>query len=124
MKRKWDLIRAILGEIEANSLRDYIVTKRYLQDAENQDEVLGHLEILLDAGILQHAIIERRPDGSFGLWDCRGIYLTMQGHDLLEALNSDTVWNAIKRRAEKAGTAISWELIKAAIPEVLRELIK
>lgn len=52
------------------------------------------------------------------------MYITMQDHDLLDVMRSDTVWNVIKRRAERVGMAIYWEMIKVAILVVLKELIK
>lgn len=129
MKREWSVIRAILEQVEHGTFRDYIKEggfKELSLDAGTctREILLGHLEILADAGVLKNCRIFRDGDGRIEQWDLIGIYITMQGHDLLDAMRSDTVWNAIKRRAERAGTAISWEMIKVAIPVVLKELIK
>lgn len=125
MVRDWDIVRLILEKIEKNQITNFIEsgdvnTNSLLVHDENA--FLGHVEILLDAGIIKNCTVTRGRDGRFCQWDFRGVYITMQGHDLLDALRDATVWNEIKAKAKFAGVTLSWEFIKAAIPLVLTNL--
>lgn len=118
-------MRDILGLIERNQLYEYIHEQQFLNDPiihGDTELLLGHVEILLDAGIVRHAEVERGPGGKFVYWDLRGAYITMQGHDLLDALRDRTVWQKIESMAQRAGVALSWEFIKAAVPLAIKEI--
>lgn len=132
MIRDWQIVKEILINVENNSLREFFSEKRYLNlisDSKLDDEkilevVLGHFEILLDAGILKNGEITRRSDGSFEFWDFQGIYISMFGHDLLDALRDKTIWEKIKRMSKRSGASLSWEFIKAAIPIAIQQALK
>ena len=122
MIRNWEVIRLILEQIEGGTLYEFITSgkadKHHL--LRGQDAILlGHVELLIDAGILKHCSVTRNSAGDFVDWDFRGVYITMQGHDLLDALRDENVWDEIKEKAKIAGVTISWEFIKAAIPLIL-----
>ena len=59
MKRNWDTIRIILEKVEAGELPVYLEKEKYLDSGMSEDDVLGHIEIMLDAGILQNGKITR-----------------------------------------------------------------
>lgn len=132
MIRDWQIVKEILINVENNSLREFFSEKRYLNlisDSKLDDEkilevVLGHFEILLDAGILKNGEITRRSDGSFEFWDFQGVYISMSGHDLLDALRDKTIWEKIKRMSKRSGVSLSWEFIKAAIPIAIQQALK
>lgn len=125
MKRNWNVIRIILEHVEDESLGSFIRTKEFMKDAETADPniLLGHVEILIEAGVLRNCRVSRGGDGKFESWDLRAPYISMQGHDLLDALRDEAIWKRIVRKATNAGTAISWEFIKAAIPIVMAEIV-
>ena len=65
MKRNWNVVRKILELVEEGKLKDYIEEKRYRDefsinspDDGAPNELLGHFEILVDAGILKHCEIQ------------------------------------------------------------------
>lgn len=124
MKRNWNIVREILEQIEGNTLASYVRSGDFLKnpDVESKDDFFGHLEILIDSGIIKHATVERNAAGEFEFWDLRGVFITMQGHDLLDSLRDEKVWNRIKKRAQTAGVSLSWEFIKATIPIVISEI--
>lgn len=55
MKRNWDTIRIILEKVEAVELLVYLEKEKYLDSGMSEEDVLGHIEIMLDAGILHSA---------------------------------------------------------------------
>lgn len=131
MVRNWDLIRIILEKIEQDSFNDFILDKEYekldflisLSEEEKRKIIFGHLEILIGAGILKHIEVMRNDEGDFVFWDFRGAYVTMEGHDLLDALRNKTVWKKVKELSKRSGISLSWEFIKAAIPIVISQTI-
>lgn len=122
MVRNWDIIRLILEKIEKGQIDEYVRSGEVYKEPllqSDENAFLGHVEILLDAGIIKHCTVTRGGDGDFCQYDFRGVYITMQGHDLLDVLRDATVWNMIKAKAKAASVSLSWEFIKAAIPIVL-----
>ncbi|MCM1223723.1 MAG: DUF2513 domain-containing protein [Lachnospiraceae bacterium] len=123
MKRDWNLIETILTKVEKGHLLSWVGNEEYKKHSVVEDDLLGHIEILLDAGLLKNGIVKRGGDGEICQYDLRGIYISMQGHDILDALRDKPVWDRIKSKAQKAAVSISWEFIKAAIPVVMREIL-
>ena len=126
MKRDWNVVREILEQIEEKQLTSFVKAGQFLNTpgSESADDCFGHMEILIDAGIVKHATVQRNASGEFEYWDFRGVLITMQGHDLLDSLRDDKVWTQIKTRAQKAGVSLTWEFIKASIPIVIGEIAK
>ena len=123
MKRNWDTIRIILEKVEAGELPVYLEKEKYLDFGMSADDVLGHIEIMLDAGILQNGKITRGWAGEFSQYDVQGVFISMESHDLLDALRDKNVWLRIRNKARQAAVSLSWEFIKAALPVVMRELL-
>lgn len=125
MIRNWDIVRLILEKIEQNKISEFIESGEVNSHVLLQDDAnafLGHVEILLDAGIIKNCVVKRDANGDFCQWDFRGVYISMQGHDLLDVLRDAKVWNKIKANAKRAGVKLSWEFIKASIPLVLSKI--
>lgn len=123
MKRDWNIIEAILTHVEAGDIASYNTQRGYQRDGITENDFVGHLEILNDAGILRGCSVQRDVRGQFCFCDVSHAFLTMQGHDLLDAIRNQSVWSRIKAKAERTGAALSWEFIKAAIPVVMKELV-
>jgi hypothetical protein len=125
MKRDWRVIENILTHIEDGDLNQYVKKQQYLTDLEIDDkDYFGHIEILIDAGLIKHCSVTRCLDGSFREWHLESPFITMQGHDLLDAMRDKKLWTRIKAKSVQCGVLMSWEFIKAAIPIVLREIIE
>lgn len=125
MKRNWKVVRILLEQVESETLADFIRSKKYLEDAETADSdiLLGHVEIMIEAGILKNCRVSRGSSGRIEQWDLRAPYISMYGHDLLDALRDEAVWKNLCSRAKKAGVSLSWEFIKAAIPIAMNEIV-
>lgn len=124
MKRDWNVVRVILERVEDGSLKDYDKRGLYRDELKiTQDDFVGHLEILADAGILKNVTVTRDSLGEFRFCVYDKAFISMAGHDLLDALRDRAVWSRIKDKAVQSGVSISWEFIKAAIPVVMQELV-
>ncbi len=93
MKRDNDLIRSLLLEIEAH---DDAIFLCVLTDGSPDDERRSyyHLKLLVDAGMLE----ER---GKFG----GSFRMTNYGHDFIEAIRSESIWNDVKGVVATVGGA-------------------
>lgn len=124
MKRDWKIVRSVLEVTEQGNLHDFVSQNHYTTELEISKELfLGHVEILLEANVLSGGYIKRGL-GGFSDWDLRRVHITMQGHDLLDALRDDNVWVKIQAKAARLGVALSWEFIKTAFPVVIKELLQ
>ena len=49
--------------------------------------------------------------------------LTWQGHEFIDAIKNETVWNKVKGEAGKRGVDLSFETIKAIATGVVKSLL-
>lgn len=125
MKRRWDIIKDILEHIEAGDLYDTLKDRRHLQNLDvTEDDYVGHIEIMEDAGIIRNCEVDRNINGEIVRYSVLGVFITMQGHDLLDAMRDQSLWSQIKKKSFQTGISLSWEFIKAAIPVVINEMLR
>ena len=125
MKRRWEIIKDILEHIEAGDLFETLQDERHLKNLDiSEDDYVGHIEIMEDAGIIRNCKIDRNMNGEITRYSVLGVFITMQGHDLLDAMRDKSLWSQIKNKSFQTGISLSWEFIKAAIPVVINEMIK
>ena len=99
MKRDWNIIENILSHIEAGDIERYVKEERYLKDLDiDADDYLGHLELLIDAKIIKNCEAERGPNGHFEECYFEGVFITMQGHDLLDAIRNKKCGRVLRPR--------------------------
>ena len=110
MKRDMDLCRQILLEIEAQKPGESI---EVLQIDAPRNEIIEHLQLLQDAGL-----IEARVEPRFRDYSIRR--LTWEGHEFLQAARDDTVWDEVKKRVGSAWPSLTFTLLKEALEDVAR----
>lgn len=104
MKRDWELIRAILLRLEAEESATAHLAAQPI--AGFDAEFVGyHLDLLDQAGL----IVARRA-GSQSV----ALRLTWVGHELLDVIRRDTVWNRAKGILREKGIDLSFETLKLA----------
>lgn len=137
MKRSWDLIRDILCALEEDRFVEYVnsgglsdkdiqkftdlksgrVDKESLEDAKQKrrTEIWLHVELLIDCGVIQNTQFDR---------EClnNNYRLSMQGHDFLDDLRNQEVWEKIKAQALKSGAKLTWTFITAATEQIMQKL--
>ena len=124
MKRDWNVIEEILLHIEEGDIEKYVKKESFLTDLGiDEDTFFGHVELLIDAKIIKNCSVSRGISGRFQSYCFNGVFITMEGHDLLDAMRNKPFWTKIKAKATSSGLGLSWEFIKAAIPVVIKESI-
>lgn len=124
MKRDWRVVQVVLEHVEKGDLKAYMKDGLFRDELGiTEDDFCGHIEILGDAGILRNVTVTRDHQGEIRFCSTEKAFITMAGHDLLDALRDQTVWKRIKDKSKAVGVSISWEFIKAAIPVIMKELV-
>jgi hypothetical protein len=108
MKRNWDTIREIL--LKAEELTPGATLRLSDFDTARADEIAYHLKLLDESGLINVSTAE--------FLGAAGIHfdldrLTWSGHDFLDAVRNDSIWNKTKAMISEKGGAMTFELIKS-----------
>ena len=121
MKRDWDVIRSLLEEVERQSgkqRRDSIYALRVDQSTEERAKV-EHIVLLEQAGFLTCEFVGGLDRDA---WD--SLELTWAGHDLLDTIRSQGVWNRIKAVAKTKGIELTFDAVKSLGKYAMEEALK
>ena len=117
MKRDLDLVRQLLLQIEglpAGPPAQY-------RASEIEDPVLlAHFELVLASGLV-NGKISRSQSSRGDVISISG--LTWEGHEWIEMVRSQSVWNETKSMLLDSGGALTYELTKVAATRILRARI-
>jgi hypothetical protein len=116
MKRDMNLIRAVL--IEAEKLPDDDAMHDISVEGFTDAEISNHVRLCDEAGFVD-AYDLSTLDGV--CW--KPIRLTYEGHEFLDGIRSDTVWEKAKALTLKSTGTLTVEGLKFALPHVLKALI-
>lgn len=117
MKRDWDLIRKILLKLEEKA-----DTKSLLQDTEikgfDPETVSYHFKLLHSAGLIEGVDFSSMTELSYV-----ALSLTWAGHEFLDKIRSDTIWNNIKTLVKTKSLDLSLDVIKKAASVVIGSML-
>jgi hypothetical protein len=109
MKRDWDTIREILLCLEEKGPEEHSLRLSNFQEGRSS-EFSYHVELLIEAGLIRGEMVkamgQKVPDFII-------TRLTWEGHELLDAIKSDTIWNKTKESFISKGLSMSFELVKS-----------
>ncbi|MCC5989510.1 MAG: DUF2513 domain-containing protein [Pararhodobacter sp.] len=110
MKRDNDLIRELLHEFEAK--KDFLVVlPNYMSMPKHLRQKQYHMYLLSDAGFIT-------PVG-------RGTYrLTNAGHDFLDAMRDEGIWQSTKDAIAQTGGNATLEMVKQIAVGFLKKSIR
>lgn len=133
MPRDWDLVRAILLALE--QLPDFKSTLRP-EDLKGYDApmVSYHLLLLKEAGLVEavdastldwkHTITGLSGSQQYErAVKAIGLRLTWAGHELLDSIRSQPVWQGVKKGAREKGLDLSLDVIVMLAKKVIEALI-
>ena len=107
MKRNWDTIRKILLKLEEIPDESGVLESGDLVGIDNEAAVY-HMRLLIEAGLAVGGVPDMLNGPSYG----HLLRLTWEGHELLDKIRRDTVWNKIKETARTKGVDLSVEVVK------------
>lgn len=113
MKRDWDLVRKALFDLEAAGEAPLKVEDR---------EMMYTYKILEDGGYVTLKLGPMLNNGHLMfLFACN---LTWQGHELLDSIRRDTVWNKVKNKFGSTLASLPVDVVKALAIEYLKFELK
>ena len=108
MERNFDLIRNILRIVEAAPANTVLQANDFKIEGGDLDTVIGHIDLLIKAGLLDGKVIKTMR----GLSGVLITGLTWTGHEFLSAARDDTVWAKAKDKFFKGAASFTFDLVK------------
>lgn len=117
MKRDMDLVRTILIKLEERS--DPGRLRLDSLGAYSPAQICHHVEIMAQAGLIKVLNLKTRGD-PYGLSPEE---LTWAGHDFLDAIRNESVWNQTKEKISSTVGTVSFEIMKTVAQQVTRQML-
>jgi hypothetical protein len=114
MKRNWDTIRDLLTKVEACTLPTDMVKLSDFPE-EQAAEVSYHMELLIDAGLVNGQMSKSLGPEIKSFFARK---LTWEGHEFLDGIRSDTVWEKTKKVFVEQGVSMTFDLVKEGAKSV------
>ena len=118
MQRDMELVRSILIAVENYNEPNRPVKIASLLGDYPEDQINYNTNLLYQSGFIDG--YERKPtDGTYIL--VTG--LTWEGHEFLDAIRNETIWNQTKEVVKEKGGSLPFEIIKTLAVEVAKKMV-
>ena len=118
MKRNWDLIRKILIKLEEKADNTSWLQDNEIKDYDSQT-VAYHYKLLTNAGLIESIDMSSMNEMSYA-----AISLTWQGHEFLDKIRNDSVWNKVKATVQAKSLDLSFDVIKTVATTLIGSMLK
>jgi Hypothetical protein (DUF2513) len=120
MKRNWETVRELLTKVEECSLpRDAVRLSAF--PTERAAEISYHMELLLEARPVDGQMSRARGGGPYDFLASR---LTWNGHEFLDSIRCETVWQKTKKVFAAKGIEMTIDLVKSVATEAASTVLK
>ena len=113
MQRNMDLIRKLLLGIEREASTQYDFNVDHVDDLEKW----YNIDLLVEANLIRGVQVHWAADGTGPYAHTKGLVaLTWEGHEFLDAVRSDSVWQQASEKAKAGGLdmqSLTFEVIKS-----------
>ncbi len=130
MKRDWDTVRLILTKLEElpDSLSTLELFDFYFDEGVNPDDGFYDLDNRISynmALLIEEGLVVGTMDAhvSINARNFKAVRLTSAGHDFLESIRHDTVFNKIKETCISKGSDMPFETIKAVAAAAMTSML-
>lgn len=114
MERDMELVRKILFEIESKYISTALMNLKI--EGYDMETVAYHCNIMYEAGLISSYKGYYSGDG---LHAFSAGHLTWEGHDFIDKIRSDTIWNKVKSTIKKKKLPMILETIKAIATAII-----
>lgn len=121
MIKNWTIIREILLKLEAANTPNTVLDAKNLPPYPEQ-EVAYNMRLLVDAGYVKGNILDS-SDGGGLIASALVRSLTNNGHELLETIRNDTVWNKVQEIFKTKGVEMTFDLVTAVGKKIMENLL-
>lgn len=117
MKRNWDIIRKILIKIE-ESPTEYSEIESNSIEGVDSETAAYHMRLMIESGLVIGSC-----RNSIAAPRCYISRLTWDGHEFLDKIKRDTIWNKVKEQSMQRGIELSMEVIKQAAGHIISQVL-
>lgn len=117
MRRDWDVMRKVMLKIEALPTEDSTLTSSDIEGIDAECAAY-HMRLLIEAGMVSDGCRD-----AVGPVYCHASRLTWDGHELLDQIKRDTVWNKVKETARIKGVDLSFGVIRLAAETIIKSML-
>lgn len=124
MKRDWDVVREILTKVESMDLHNQELSLKSFetQTAQELFIISGHMKLLIERELV-NGVMYSQLNIRLYIDDFSVKGLTWAGHEFLDSIRSDTVWNKTKETFSSKGLDMTFDLIKTVAAGVTTSLL-
>jgi len=120
MKRNWETIREILLKVEECTLPTDTVRLADFQ-GDRSSEISYHVSLLIEAGLINGQILQTLGPEAKEFF-ARG--LTWHGHEFLDSIRSNAIWEATKKTFLEKGIEMTFELVRSGATQIASLVLK
>jgi len=121
MTRDWEIIRAILLRLEQSPTADTAVNAGDFPNMPEQN-VAYNMRLLHEEGFIDARYIESHS-GDGEIMQAFARRLTNSGHELLDTIRDDTVWNQIKEKFKSNSIDMTFDLIMTVGKKIIESIL-
>ncbi len=118
MERNWETIREILIAAESLELDKTLTLSDFPLDRAH--EISYHIVILEEAGFIDARISKTLTRGPTNFHVHR---LTWPGHEFLDAIRDESIWNKTKSTIASKGGSMTFELVMSVAVQIAKQAL-
>ena len=88
---------------------------------ERAQEISYHVELLIEAGLINGQMVKTLGPGPYDFFAER---LTWDGHEFLDSIRSDTIWQRTKSVFISKGLSMTFDLVKSVAVDFASAFLK
>lgn len=124
MKRDWDVVREILTKVESMDLYNQELSLKSFETktAKELFIISGHMKLLIERELV-NGVMYSQLNIRLYIDDFSVKGLTWAGHEFLDSIRNDTVWNKTKETFTTKGLDMTFETIKAVAAAAMTSML-
>ena len=121
MTRNWEIIREILLRLEStNTPNAYVNANSF--DGLPEQEVAYNMRLLSEVGYIEARIMSS-SSGDGKIDAALALRLTNAGHDLLDTIRNESVWNKVKEKFTSTGLDMTFDLVASVGKKIIEVML-
>jgi hypothetical protein len=121
MTRDWEIIREILVRLEESDTPNSTVNMNDFDNIEEQN-VAYNIRLLRDERCIEASILESST-GDNQIAAAIARRLTPKGHDLLDSIRNESVWNQTKDKFKSKGLDMTVDLVISVSKHIMESML-
>jgi hypothetical protein len=117
MKRDMDLVRRILLELESRGFEE-LDSNALIGEGYDERTVAAHFQLLQEADLIEASLLDVEGEGVLG---GSALRLTSEGHDYLDVIRNNEIWNKTKAYLTKQSGSVGLDMAKAVAMAYLKK---